>query len=292
MIKNDYLKEGYRECEDIMKHHAKSYSFATKFLPREMQKATFALYAFVREPDDFVDQKNNHNTKDKATALERFEREFWDALKKGHYANARFAAMADTFRKYEFPDQWAELFLESMHMDLHKKRYKDFLELKQYMLGSAAVVGYFMAHIAGFTDAKSLEEAGNLGYAFQMTNFLRDIDADFHDLGRIYLPQEDMTRFDIREEDIAQRKYSEKIVRWMQFEMQRADEFYASADSYLSDVKSNKATLGFCMASKIYHAIHDKIKVQGYNPFVGRVGTSFFEKTKIMSRVGLSYYLS
>lgn len=284
-------KSDFRACRKIQKKHGKSYALATLLFPKHVRQATVALYAFFRLPDEIVDNPGLTSPEDIKKELELWK-EIWKEAydgKEGWEERAAehefwlpvLRATAYVFHEYKIPFDLSEDFMTAMISDVTKKSYKTYGELERYMYGSAAVVGLMMTHVIGFTDKRALLYAEELGYAMQLTNFLRDIKEDYETRGRIYLPQEELQSFGITEEDIAKGNMSEMFTRFMGFQISRARALYLSADEGIPLLK-REGQLAVRVASALYEAILDKIEAQGYNVFIGRARTTKWEKLTML----------
>ena len=136
-----------------------------------------------------------------------------------------------------------------------------------------------MSHVIGFADPVALEYAKKLGYAMQLTNFLRDIDEDFAQRGRIYLPQQELQRFGVSEAQFAERHFDANFYSLMQFQMQRAHRLYEEANPGIA-LLSPEGRRAVRVASALYRGILTKLEQQGSNPFAGRARTSTLEKVQ------------
>ena len=165
-------------------------------------------------------------------------------------------------------------------MDLTIESYDTWDDLLGYMDGSAAVIGEMMLPILEPTDlAAAIPHARDLGNAFQLTNFLRDIDEDL-DRGRQYVPQEDLRKFGV---DLTERRVTPEFVELMQFEIARCRELYASAEEGIAMLPDRSAR---CIraAHTLYGRILDEIERHDYDVFAGRVGVSTLAKVRVAAR--------
>jgi len=190
-------------------------------------------------------------------------------------------ATSYVFHKYSIPFAYSEAFLKAMQQDLQKTRYATYEELQAYMYGSAAVVGLMMTHVIGFSDPRAIEYAEKLGYAMQLTNFLRDIREDLDQRGRIYLPEDELERFGIREASLASGLVDENWKRFMRFQIERADRLYEEANQGIRFLRP-RGRLAVRVGSDLYRMILRKIEGQDYDIFKTRARTSGWEK---LSRV-------
>lgn len=178
------------------KRYSTSFSLGIRFLAKDLHKPIYAIYGFVRFADEIVDSFHDF---DKEALLADFRKQTYEAIDKGISLNPILNSFQWVVRKYAIPMELIDTFLDSMEMDLDKKEY-DKSKYEQYILGSAEVVGLMCLKVFVRGDEKQYEalkdSAMKLGAAFQKINFLRDLRADFHDLGRTYFPGIDLTEFD------------------------------------------------------------------------------------------------
>jgi phytoene synthase len=198
-IDDERLRESYRYCRALNAQHGRTYFLATRLLAPSQRPAVHALYGFARYADDILDDLNSHaSVADRADRLERLSNRFFDGD-----ANAEpvLPAVLHTAETYRIPLNLFDDFLTSMRMDLTVTDYPDRPALNGYMRGSAEVIGLQMLPILGtvgpLRDAEPCAEA--LGQAFQLTNFLRDIDEDL-DRNRVYLPADELASFGVDRE--------------------------------------------------------------------------------------------
>jgi 15-cis-phytoene synthase len=260
----------------LNKKHGTSYYFATCFFPKHLREATFALYAFFRVPDEFVD---NGAPEQAQQLLENWRTDWHKAYQSGTSLDPVLRLNAEVFHRYQIPFAYSESFLEAMFRDLSDTRYATYAELERYMYGSAAVVGLMMSHAIGFSDPRALQYAQKLGYAMQLTNFLRDIDEDFQQRGRIYLPLEELQRFGVKEAQFANREFDANFYSLMKFQIERAHQLYEDAEPGIA-LLNPEGRRAVRVASALYRAILTKLEEQGSNPFAGRARTSTLEKVQ------------
>jgi len=261
-------------CRKIHKRYGTSYYFATRLFPRDIRLATHALYAFFRLPDEIVDGE------DEAIKAERLEKwiDAWHrAYSSGQSNHPVLQAALWVFQRFHIPFRYSEAFLFAMKQDLSKSRYATYVELQEYMYGSAAVVGLMMTHVIGFEDERALQHAEILGYAMQLTNFLRDIHEDYVERGRIYLPQDELVRFHLTDEDIMTGCVDERYRAFMQFQIARTDSLYEQANQGIV-LLDRRGRVGVRAGSDLYRLILRKIEAQDYDVFRTRARTSLVEK--------------
>jgi phytoene synthase len=276
--------------EAVTKQFGTSYYFATRFLPTDLRQATYALYSFFRIPDEIVDNAINCNPEGILQELDD-----WESMWKKSYAGDKtkypvLNIAADVFRKYEIPYKYSLDFLAAMKQDVHTNRYQTYADLQAYMYGSASVVGLIMSYLIGFNNIKALEYAPYLGEAMQLTNFIRDIGEDYQTRGRIYMPQEDMQKYNITEAIIEKNKITPEFIELIQFEIKRARELYRKSDQGLKYL-NKRGRFAVIMASRMYEAILDKVEKNKYDVLNKRARTSKREKIYILGKAALEYGL-
>jgi phytoene synthase len=268
------LAIAYAHCEQVTKHHSKSFYLATSFLPREKRRAIRAFYAFCRTTDDIVDLPR--------TAFLNLE-EWRHAARKAPSAqtNPVLLAWAHTRDRYNVPQQYAEELIDGCELDLRVSRYQNFEQLRRYCYLVASTVGLISMHIIGSTDDKGFDgpttdSAIELGIALQMTNILRDVGEDLT-RGRIYLPQEEMADFGYPERDLCEQKNTAQFQGLMQFQIDRTDALYRDNLYGIAKLKQD-GRMAVGSAILLYRGILNKIEQNRYNVFTKRAHLSTAEK--------------
>jgi phytoene synthase len=280
--------DDFEICRQINKKYGKSYYFSTFFFPKNLRFATYALYAFFRLPDEIVDSSNDENKfsfrslarcnkKNAKEELKEFNLQWQNAYQNKTSDNPVLRATAYIFHEYQIPFEYSQSFLLAMIADTKINRYKNYTELKKYMYGSAAVVGLIMTHVIGFNDKRAIEYAQKLGYAMQMTNFLRDIAEDYDLRNRIYMPLADLEKFHLNEKDIAEKKFDENFIKFMKFQIERTRQLYREAN-YGIKFLLPAGRLPVKIASLLYSNILNEIEKMNYNIFTSRAKVSFGRK--------------
>ena len=280
------LDESYELCREFNKRHGTTYYWSTKVLPRVKQHHVHALYAFARYADDIVDEIPSQGGRDvptevRAAALADFGDRFFNDLDAGRSDDPVLKAVVHTVRAFDIDTEAFRRFLRSMTMDLTVESYDTWDDLLVYMDGSAAVIGEMMLPILEPSDYDvALPHARDLGNAFQLTNFLRDIDEDL-DRGRQYVPLEDSRRFGV---DLTERRVTPEFVELMRFEIARCRELYTSAEIGIAMLPDRSAkSVGAAQA--LYGRILDKIEAQDYDVFTARASVSTTEKAAMVAKL-------
>lgn len=274
------LDESYELCKEFNKRHGTTYYWSTKVLPRDKRRHVHALYGFCRYADDIVDDLGPVPVEEREKALKDFGDRFFRDLAAGESRDPVLRAVVDTATRCSIDPDCFRRFLRSMTMDLTVERYETWDDLLGYMDGSAAVIGEMMLPILEPLNPSAIQPARDLGNAFQLTNFLRDVNEDL-DRGRVYIPQEDVRRFGV---DLTARKCTPEFVDLMKFEITRCRELYRSADAGLVFLPPRSArSIG--AARVLYGRILDKIEAQNYDVFARRASVSTWEKAVMVFRL-------
>ncbi len=278
------MAQSYALCKDFNKRHGTTYYWSTKVLPADKRPHVHALYGFCRYADDIVDDLGPVPVAQREAALVSFGERFFRDLAAGASTDPVLMAVVDTVRKFPIDPECFRRFLRSMTMDLTVEKYETWDDLLQYMDGSAAVIGEMMLPILEPHDAAAFGHARDLGNAFQLTNFLRDVNEDL-DRGRVYIPQEDVRRYGV---DLSKRKCTPEFAELMKFQIARCRTLYVSADDGIAMLPSRSAR---CIraARVLYSRILDRIEQQHYDVFAKRASVSTLQKAIMVARLVLPF---
>jgi phytoene synthase len=276
------LAGSYELCRKIQKAHSRTYYFSTRLFPAEVRPRVHALYAFMRYADEIVDTPHDLPLDAQLSVLEEFEAETMAAVCGEQVPNPVLRAYADTVLACGIEPETITAFMESMKMDTRVFRYQTFSDLEAYTYGSAAVVGLMMCRVVGVAEGKADTHAEALGVAMQLSNFLRDVGEDWR-RGRVYLPLEDLARFEYTERDLASGLVDERFVDLMRFEIGRARKLYEIADEGIAYIPRGRR-FPVVVARELYAAILDRIEAQGYDVFSRRAQVSRPGKVMVAAR--------
>jgi phytoene synthase len=285
------LEPAYDTCRAVHRRYGTTYYWAAQVLPTGVRRHVHALYAYCRVADEIVDDLGDAPVAVRRAALRDLrDRTFaWlgGDLPAGQLDNTAAAVERDvlaaftvTVRQFDIPPDAIERFLDSMEMDLDVGGYDTWDDLLGYMDGSAAVIGEMMLPLLQPTDRTAAHSpARDLGLAFQLTNFLRDVGEDL-DRGRVYLPRADLERFGA---DPWERVVSPAWRSLMRFEIARARQLYASADEGLAWLPPRSRA---CVeaARSLYSRILVEIEGNGYDVFGTRARVSTVRKLTTAAR--------
>ena len=274
----------------MARREAKNFYWGFISLPREQRNAIYALYDFARQVDDEADAVAH--APDLPGRLQRHRERIVKCVR-GEYDEDDFVmqVLAVAVKRFAIPERELQMLIDGVEMDGTKLRYGTWDELRLYCNLVASVVGRMCVRIFGFEDAAALERADDLGIALQLTNILRDVREDVG-LGRIYLPQEDLARFEIPEDMLAhpETRHGPSLEGWnglIAFEAGRAREYFSRGYEVLRYIDRRPAACVRTMAG-IYERILEKIERDPTLPLHERAGLSGTEKIGAMVRAWLA----
>lgn len=272
-IKDPDLRASYAECKRLNSLHGKTYYLATLLLPKAKRPFVHALYGFARYADEIVDDLASElSVEEKAEALSTWGNGVLADLKKGTSQDHVGRALIDTVNRFDIPHEHFEAFLHSMRMDLTVQEYETYEDLLEYVYGSAAVIGLEMVPILGPLHNDAFEAAKKLGIAFQLANFIRDVDEDL-DRGRVYLPIKELAQFGVTREMLEERVLTPEIIEALKFQIARVRQLQAESAAGIAMLEASSRP---CIeaASSLYCGIVDEVEKIGYDIFNHRAKTS------------------
>ena len=277
------LRASYAECKRLNALHGKTYFLATLFLPKAKRPFVHALYGFARYADEIVDDLASElSVTEKAEALSTWGNTVLADLKKGTSQDHVGRALIDTVNRFDIPHEHFEAFLHSMTMDLTVQEYESYEDLLEYVYGSAAVIGLQMVPILGPLHNDAFAAAEKLGIAFQLANFIRDVDEDL-DRGRVYLPIKELAQFGVTREMLEERVLTPEIIEALKFQIARVRQLQAEAAPGIAMLE---ATSRPCIeaASTLYCGIVDEVEKIGYDIFNQRAKTSKARRIRVAGK--------
>lgn len=264
------LREDYLLCRSLHAHHGRTYFTATRVLPPERRPGVHALYGFARWVDDIVDEPGPGTTAQEQRArLDAIDADLRRVFAGGEPGEPVLRALAHTVRRYDLPREYFTAFMASMRMDLEVPAYRDLDHLREYMYGSAAVIGLQVLPVLGTTVPReeAAPHAAALGEAFQLTNFLRDVAEDLR-RGRVYLPSDVLADHGVDHELLERcagaRTPDPRARRAIAALVEVNQEFYREAEpgiAMLAPVASPCVATAF----RLYRAILDEISAADFD---------------------------
>lgn len=274
-------------AKEISKKSKSSFYYAFNLLPAAQRDAMNTVYAFCRETDDIVDA-DEHSDDFKYEKLRKWRIELEKSLE-GHSDYQLINKLAKTIQHFNIPLEPFFDLIKGMEMDLQKKRYLTFDDLQKYCYNVASTVGLMCIEIFGYRHPSAKDFAVNLGIALQLTNILRDVKNDA-EKGRIYLPKEDLDKFNYNESDILNSTYNENFQKMMQYQVERAQEYFNAATACLN-LEDKKAMFAARAMQHIYYRMLKKIVNADYDVYHNKIKISTAKKVGISLGVWAKYRL-
>jgi squalene synthase HpnC len=277
------VSASYAECNRIARAARSSFYLAFFGLPKHKRNALCALYGFMRLVDDVSDEPGDVESKRRGLAG-------WRALldeaasgrTEGH---AILPALADTIARFEIPTRYFHDLILGAEMDLTVASYATFDRLSEYCYRVAGTVGLTCLHVFGFRNPRAPDLAERLGLAFQLTNILRDVQSDY-ELGRVYLPLEDLARFSVREQEL-RGPLTSPLRDLLAFSADRAWRLYEEGAPLVAQVDpDSRATLWALI--RTYSSLLARIEERGFDVFSSRVSLSSAEKIQFLLKAGMT----
>jgi phytoene synthase len=284
------LRASYEECKRLNALHGKTYYLATLLLPKAKRPFVHALYGFARYADEIVDDLASElSVEEKAEVLSTWGNGVLADLKKGSSQDHVGRALIDTVNRFNIPHEHFEAFLHSMTMDLTVQEYESYEDLLEYVYGSAAVIGLQMVPILGPLNNDAFAAAEKLGIAFQLANFIRDVDEDL-DRGRVYLPLKELGQFGVTREMLEERVLTPEIIEALKFQIARVRQLQAEA---AAGIKMLEPSSRPCIeaASTLYCGIVDEVEKIGYDIFNHRAKTSTARRIRVAGAAFIKRHL-
>jgi len=288
-IEDKKLRNAYATCRAITKRYAKTFYMATRFLPNHKQRSIFAIYALCRYLDDLVDEAEDLIEAKKISPgeagirIEQWKSKLLAAYEGEESNHAILNAFSDVLNTYYIPVKLPLMLMDGVCTDLRKNRFNDFNELYDYSYKVASVVGLMTAKVFGYENTSADKRAVDLGIAMQLTNIIRDVGEDTR-RGRIYLPLDELNKFNLTEEEFLSGRQSTKMKELIRFQIERARFFYDRAEPGI-EMLERDSRLPVYLASRNYSRILDKVEENNYDVFSERAYLNSTEKLRILPQV-------
>ncbi|MCM1129018.1 MAG: presqualene diphosphate synthase HpnD [Alistipes senegalensis] len=260
-------------CQKKAAESASSFYNSFRFLAPQRRRAITALYAYCREVDDAVDECPDPGLAREKLAVWRKE---IHAMLKGNPSHPVARALYPHLASYNLQGEYFHALIDGMQMDLNQICYPDFNALSSYCWHVAGTVGILAARIFGATQPQTIQYAEKLGLAFQLTNIIRDVGEDIR-RGRIYLPENEMTRFGLSRNDLINLRHTDNFSACMASMAKHAHAAYHEAFSLLPEADRKNQKPGLIMA-EIYRTLLIKIETNGFKVLHCRISLSPFHK--------------
>lgn len=275
------------ESKQIAKESKSSFYYAFTLLEKPKREAMNTVYAFCRKTDDIVDF--GEETDDlKYEKLRKWRIE----LEKAFHGGSEIPLLnklVTYIKQFNIPlEPFFEL-IAGVEMDLQRKRYISFDDLSQYCYLVASTVGLMCIEIFGYKHSSAKDYAVNLGLAMQLTNILRDVGKDYEQ-GRIYLPQDDMAKFNYTEDDLKNKTYNQHFVNLMNYQAARAKQYFNKANDCLN-YDDKRSMFAARAMQHIYYRLLKKLEAENYDVLNKKIKIGKFEKAAISLGVWAKYSL-
>lgn len=265
-VTDPQLRASYQRCRLLNAEHGKTYYLATLLLPPGKRPFVHALYGFARYADEVVDDLGSTLTvQQKADELQRLGDQLYADLERGRSDHPIAAATVDTMLRWNIPREHVEAFLHSMRMDLSIGEYATYDDLYEYVYGSAAVIGLQMVPILEPSDPAAAVAAEQLGVAFQLANFIRDVDEDLL-RGRIYLPLDELAAHGVTPDLLRQRRATPAVKSALAEQVERVRRLEQAARPGIAMLHP---AVRPCIdaARELYCGIVDEVEANDYEVF-------------------------
>ena len=269
------LEASFEYCRRLARSRARNFYCSFLLLPPEQKRAMCTLYSFMRHVDDISDETGRPLAL-RRTAMVNWKNAFAQALQGRYGTDPILPAFHHTVERYRIPHRYFFELFEGINSDLTPQQPQSFDQLYHYCYQVASVVGMACVHIWGYESPEALRLAEKCGVAFQLPTILRDIPEDAS-MGRIYLPKEDLEKFDVSAEKLLIGRPCKRFKELVEFEWSRADQYYREAKPLLAMVSPSAQPALWTMIS-IYHTILQRIKEKQYDVFTHHAQLSGFEK--------------
>jgi len=278
-ITDPHLREAYGLCRRLHARHGRTYFLATMLLPPGKRPYVHALYGFARYADEIVDAMDGTPPAVRAAALEGWGARVLADLRAGTSEDPVGRALVHTARTWDIPVAHFASFLRSMRTDLTVTEYPTYGDLEDYMEGSAAVIGLQMTPILGPLTDEAYARARDLGIAFQLSNFVRDVAEDLR-RGRVYLPLEDLKEHEVDRADLARPVPTPQVRALLASEVARTREVYARAEPGIAMLHPSSRP---CIATafRLYAGILDEVERAGYAVLDRRVSVPLHRRLRV-----------
>lgn len=277
------LDRAYEFCEKLARSHYENFPVGSVLIPSRLRKHVYAIYAFARTADDFADEGYGQGYTE-AERLDLIE-EWRLMLRQSETGDARhpvFVALADTRTEFDLPLALFEDLLSAFAQDVTVTRYDNFGQLLDYCRRSANPIGRLILLLFGYRDDERLRWSDEICSALQLANHWQDAAVDLQK-DRVYLPEEDMSRFDLTADDLRTQRIDERFTRMMKFEVERAREMFVRGKPLCTSVSGR---LGLELRSVWLGGMRilERIEENGYDVFKRRPVISSSDKITILLR--------
>ena len=273
-------KPAFRYAQSVIDTYSNSFSLSSRLLPRRTRWAVYALYGFCRYTVNLINRSRTRTIDEIIQELNLIKREIMIAYRTGESEHPVIISFIEMASHYGIPIEYPLNFLSGITMDAEQRQYKTYEDLYKFCSSLTGIIGLMMAYILGFQSKAALPYAEKMGVAMHLTNILRDVDDDIRS-ERLYLPIKEMKQFGVTRLMLTKREMNEEIEALMKFQVNRVHQLYSDACPGIALLDS-KSRYAIPCPSRIYQNLLFKIEHNHYNPFLGRVYLTDWEKLKII----------
>ena len=274
------VEASYRFCRDVAKKRAKNFYYSFLLLEKPQRDGMCAIYAFMRHCDDLSDNPATTDKSQLRQSVALWRMELNRALEGEVADGAIWPAFHDTVERYKIPHRYFHEMIDGILSDVEPQQMETFADLYRYCYHVASVVGLTVVHIFGFRSTRALLLAEKCGVAFQLTNILRDVREDA-EMGRIYLPLEDLNRFGVTVDQLRSGREDERFRQLMRFEATRARSCYEESAPLLELIEP-KSRRSLWALRQIYMRLLARIERTNYSVLSRRINLPRRTKVKLL----------
>ena len=274
------IELAYSHCQRVTKENARNFYYTFRPMPADKRRAMYAVYAYCRLCDDIAD--GELPIEQKYRGFEEIRQNLVADAPSGEDAPT-FQALHDAALRFQIPYRYFEEILQGVEMDMVKSRFASFDELREYCYKVASVVGLVCIRIFGFNDPSAKKYAVDMGLAMQLTNILRDVKEDI-ERGRIYIPLDEMSRFEYTEAELERGAVTEGFRSLMAYQAERARGYFESSRALFPLISADARTCPRLMHAT-YSGILERIEEAGFDVFERRIGISAGTKLMLLARL-------
>lgn len=271
------IREAFSHCESVVRTHYENFPVGSRFIPKGLRPHVCSIYAFARAADDFADEPGLKPAQ-RLRCLDRWQSNLDACLTAPR--GPVFTALAETIRAFDLPTQLLKDLLSAFRMDVTTPRHETFEDLLSYCRYSANPVGRLILHLFGYRDERRCLLSDAICSALQLTNFWQDVSVDFS-RGRIYIPQDDMKRFAVTEEDLAKKRVTPGFCRLLDLEIARTEALF-NRGRCLSETVTGRLRLelrAICLGGL---RILDKIRHNDFDVFDRRPRITAWDRARLL----------
>jgi squalene synthase HpnC len=275
------LDRAYEYCERLTRSHYENFPVGSALIPKRLRKHFYSIYAFARIADDFADEGygQGYSEGERLDLLNEWRRMLMESLA-GQASHPVFVALARTAAEFDLPAVLLEDLLSAFAQDVTLRRYESFDQLVDYCRRSANPIGRLILLLFGYRDERRHQWSDDICTALQLANHWQDVAIDL-DKDRVYLPEKDLSRFELSADDLTRRCASERFKRLIRFEVERARAMFARGKPLCTSV-SGRLGLELRLVWLGGMRILDHIERNGYDVFASRPVITSTDKLKIL----------